>query len=74
LSRTAGAVGVLLRLTARTLGPALDDVSDARRRGQLVVARGTTLRERLNLPAPALPDLTSHRPAFAGAPQPGGRL
>ncbi|MGA5462154.1 luciferase [Mycobacterium sp. NPDC050041] len=74
LSRTAGAAGVLLRVTADALEPALDEVSAARQRGLLTAPDGATLRERLHLPPPELPDLITHLPAFAGAPQPGGRL
>jgi alkanesulfonate monooxygenase SsuD/methylene tetrahydromethanopterin reductase-like flavin-dependent oxidoreductase (luciferase family) len=75
LARTPNAVGVLLRLTADDLDEVLGElVPDARRRGLLALPRRGTLRRRLRLPLPTSPDLSTHRLAFAGAPNAGGRL
>lgn len=69
------AAGVIVRLRAHDVGRVLDDVlPSARRRGLVGVPSGSTLRGTLGLAPPTSPDLSDHEPAFAGAPNPGGRL
>ncbi|MEZ0364147.1 luciferase [Mycobacterium sp. pUA109] len=75
VAHTPGAVGVLIRLTPDTLAAALDDVLPSAQHQDFIVAPAAdTLRQRLRLPVPADPDLSTHRHAFAGAPNPGTRL
>lgn len=78
LERTAladGVVGVLLRLEKNSLATVLDGILPvARRRGLIADPTRGTLRHRLRLPVPTAPDVSTKPPAFAPAPNPGGRL
>ncbi|ORA12903.1 LLM class flavin-dependent oxidoreductase [Mycobacterium arosiense] len=75
VAATPGARGVLLRVTPDSLTAVLDDVvASAQRRGVLATPSAGTLRQRLRLPAPAGPDLSTHRRAFDGSPNAGARL
>ena len=67
LDQPSGAVGVLARVTIRELDTVLDDVVPR-------ALSGGTLRERLGLPVPLEPDLSTNPLAFSGVPNPGGRL
>lgn len=75
LTQPSGAVGVLARVTTGELEVVLDEVLPlARRRGLLAVPGTGTLRQRLGLPVPFEPDVSTNPLAFAGVPNPGGRL
>lgn len=72
---TAGAAGALARVTIQDLEQLLaESIPEALSRGALAPPGTGTLRERLRLPLRAEPDLSGHRPAFEGSPNPGGRL
>ncbi|WP_374021822.1 luciferase [Mycobacterium sp. HNNTM2301] len=62
---TPGAVGALLRVPPAALPAVLEDLlPSARRRGAVAAPGSGTLRQRLGLPAPAAPDLSTHRLAY----------
>lgn len=75
VARTPGAVGALLRVPPATVPAVLDEVLPAaRRRGAVAAAGRGTLRRRLGLPAPAEPDLSTHRRAYDSSPTVAARL
>ncbi|MDT5154837.1 MAG: hypothetical protein QOI01_6570 [Mycobacterium sp.] len=75
LARTAGVVGVSLRLAADDVDSVLDRALPAARQRGVIDGPGEgTLRDRLRLPVRAEPDLSAHAVAFDTAPNPGGRL
>ncbi|MGU3502137.1 luciferase [Mycobacterium sp. C31M] len=75
ISRIPTATGALLRLTPGVLDRVLGRLIPAvRRRGVLAEPGTGTLRARLGLPVPDVPDITAHPHVFGTAPNPGGRL